>query len=191
MYEEGYHKITSTDFSEIVVEDMQLKYKNKNYSPEFKCISIFIEIDELSDARNMQNFKDETFDCVIDKGLLDSVLCGAYSKQNSRKMLKEISRVLKTKGYYICISYGDPDIRTYCFEDRQYQWAKLTHSPYKVFKPNIEQSERDIVFDDKDKEKNKDYYHYIYILQKNSDLLINPLDSQIRSTNVMLNSFNR
>lgn len=37
MYEEGYNKITSIDFSEIVVEDMQLKYKNKNYSSDFKC----------------------------------------------------------------------------------------------------------------------------------------------------------
>lgn len=36
----------------------------------------------------MRNYADETFDCVIDKGLLDSVLCGAYSKQNSKKMLK-------------------------------------------------------------------------------------------------------
>lgn len=46
------------------------------------------KIVELSDARNMRNYQDESFDCVIDKGLLDSVLCGAYSRQNSRKMLK-------------------------------------------------------------------------------------------------------
>lgn len=68
----------------------------------------------------MRSLADETFDCVIDKGLLDSVLCGAYSKQNSKKMLKEISRVLKTKGFYICISYGDPDIRNHLFEDKLY-----------------------------------------------------------------------
>lgn len=43
MYEEGYRKITSTDFSEIVVEDMQLKYKSKNYSPEFKCTHLIIK----------------------------------------------------------------------------------------------------------------------------------------------------
>lgn len=139
----------------------------------------------------MRSYADESFDCVLDKGLLDSVLCGAYSKQNSRKMLKEISRVLKTKGYYICISYGDPDIRNHLFEEKLYEWSKLTNSPYKVFKPNIEQAERDVVFDDKDREKNKDYYHYIYILQKNPDLLANPLDSQVKSSNIALNSFNR
>lgn len=139
----------------------------------------------------MHNYHDETFDCIIDKGLLDSVLCGAYSKQNSKKMLREISRVLKKKGYYICVSYGDPDIRSHYFEDKVYEWSKLTHSPYKVFKPNIEQSEKEIVFNDKEKEKNKDYYHYVYIMQKNVDLLQNPLESQAKTSNVGLSSFNR
>jgi ubiquinone/menaquinone biosynthesis C-methylase UbiE len=106
-------------------------------------------------------------------------------------MLKEISRVLKIKGFYICVSYGDPDIRNHLFEDKLYEWTKLTNSPYKVFKPNIEQTERDIVFDDKDKEKNKDYYHYVYIMQKNNDLIQNPLDSQFKSSNIALNSFSR
>jgi hypothetical protein len=44
MYEEGYRNITSTDFSEIVVEDMQLKYKNKNYTADFKCILFILKI---------------------------------------------------------------------------------------------------------------------------------------------------
>lgn len=59
---------------------MQLKYKSSNYEPSFKF--------ELADARNLKDYGDESFDCVIDKGLLDSILCGAYSKQNLKKMLK-------------------------------------------------------------------------------------------------------
>lgn len=43
------------------------------------------------------------------------IKCGTYSKQNSKKMLKQIERVLKNKGYYICITYGDPDIRNHYF----------------------------------------------------------------------------
>ena len=38
MYAEGYKNITNIDFSEIVVEDMQLKYKNCNYEKEFECM---------------------------------------------------------------------------------------------------------------------------------------------------------
>ena len=67
----------------------------------------------------------------------------------------------------------------------------MTNSPYKVFKPNIEQTERDIVFDDKEREKNKDYYHYVYIMQKNVDIMQNLLDSQVKTSNMALNSFNR
>jgi hypothetical protein len=37
MYADGYKNITSIDFSEIVVEDMQLKYKNNGYDTSFKC----------------------------------------------------------------------------------------------------------------------------------------------------------
>ena len=39
MYADGYKNITNIDFSEIVVEDMQLKYKNNGYDTSFKCIS--------------------------------------------------------------------------------------------------------------------------------------------------------
>lgn len=66
-------------------------------------------------------------------------------------MLSEISRVLKNKGFYICISYGDPDIRNHYFEGEGYRWARLPQCPYKIFKPNIDETEKKIVFNDKDK----------------------------------------
>jgi len=83
-------------------------------------------------------------------------------------MLREISRVLKNRGVYICVSYGDPDIRNHYFEDKseKYDWGKKHQWPYKIFKPTIEQAEKELVFNDKDKEKNKDYYHYVYVLGK-------------------------
>lgn len=80
-------------------------------------------------------------------------------------MLNEISRVLKNKGYYICISYGDPDIRNHYFENQSYKWGKLPQCPYKIFKPNIDEADKNIVFNE-NKEKNKYYYHYVYILEK-------------------------
>ena len=68
------------------------------------------------DVRELE-FENESFDVVIDKGLLDSILVkkliksGNYSILNSEKMLNEIYRVLRQKGIYICISYGTPKIR--------------------------------------------------------------------------------
>lgn len=37
MYKEGYRNITNVDFSEIVVDDMQTKYKKEEYNPSMTC----------------------------------------------------------------------------------------------------------------------------------------------------------
>lgn len=76
--------------------------------------------------------------------------------------------MLKNRGVYICISYGDPDIRNHYFEDKaeKYDWGRKNQWPYKIFKPTIDHTEKDVIFNDKDREKNKDYYHYVYILGK-------------------------
>ncbi|EGR29777.1 protein kinase domain protein [Ichthyophthirius multifiliis] len=68
-----------------------------------------------------QKFQDEQFDCVIDKGTLDSVLCGDYSKQNSFKMLSEITRVLNNDGVYICVTYGEEKKRQLLLENGEQQ----------------------------------------------------------------------
>jgi hypothetical protein len=75
---------------------------------------------------------------------------------------------LKPRGIYICISYGDPDIRNHYFEDKNenYSWGRKNQWPYKIFKPTIDHTEREVIFKYEDKEKNKDYYHYVYILGK-------------------------
>lgn len=54
---------------------------------------------------------DNCFNAVIDKGTLDSVLCGEGSTANVAKMCMEISRVLKPNGVYFICSYGVPDNR--------------------------------------------------------------------------------
>ena len=56
-------------------------------------------------------YKDETFDLIIDKSTIDTLLCGVHSFMMEAKILKEISRVLKTDGYYVIISYGQPENR--------------------------------------------------------------------------------
>ena len=57
------------------------------------------------------SFEDETFDLIIDKSTIDALLCGNHSFLNVAKMTKEISRVLKTGGVYLIISYGQPENR--------------------------------------------------------------------------------
>lgn len=52
---------------------------------------------------------------IIDKSTADALLCGPNPFQNVNKMLKESKRVLKKGGYYVAISYGQPDERSSVF----------------------------------------------------------------------------
>ena len=60
---------------------------------------------------DMSDFKQGEFNVVMDKGTLDSILCGDNSEPNALKMLSEIYRILTPKGIYICVTYGDEEHR--------------------------------------------------------------------------------
>jgi UDP-glucose 6-dehydrogenase len=63
------------------------------------------------DVMDMSDFKQGEFNVIVDKGTLDSVLCGDNSEPNAIKMLSEVYRVLTSNGIYICITYGDEEHR--------------------------------------------------------------------------------
>jgi ubiquinone/menaquinone biosynthesis C-methylase UbiE len=63
------------------------------------------------DVLDMSEFKTGEFNVVVDKGTLDSILCGDNSEPNALKMLAEIYRVLSPSGTYICVTYGDEERR--------------------------------------------------------------------------------
>ncbi|XP_027902473.1 EEF1A lysine methyltransferase 4 [Vigna unguiculata] len=93
----GYTDIVNIDISAVVIEAMKSKYQD---IPQLKYMKM--------DVRNMSDFESESFDAAIDKGTLDSILCGNNSRQNATKMLEEIWRVLKDKGVYVLVTYGSP-----------------------------------------------------------------------------------
>ena len=99
--EEGYEDITNIDFSHKVISVMEEKYQQKYPKMTFKVM----------DALNMKEFQTGTFNAVIDKGTLDSILCGENSAKNAKKMISEVFRVLVPGGHYICITFGDPQHR--------------------------------------------------------------------------------
>ncbi|CAK92063.1 unnamed protein product (macronuclear) [Paramecium tetraurelia] len=144
MYKEGYQWIVNLDFSKAVIEFMKEKFKS--YPAHFQFV--------LADARELP-FPNDQFDCVFDKGLLDAVLSGDYSAQNSKKVINHIYRALKKEtGVYIIISHGFPEQRLPYLSKSEYNW-KVTYS--KVYKPDVRT--KSLEFDASDLNN----YHFIYV----------------------------
>lgn len=59
----------------------------------------------------MKEFQIEEFGIIIDKGTLDSILCGENASPVADKMINEVYRILDANGVFICISYGNEDTR--------------------------------------------------------------------------------
>ena len=108
------------------------------------------------DGKKM-TYEDGSFDCIIDKACLDSILCGENSAPNSKLMLDEIYRVLSPNGVYICVSYGLPEMRNVYFN--KYDWKS---SLQKVAKPTVSVKK---VIEELEK-KEVENFHFIYILKK-------------------------
>ena len=142
--EEGYEDITNLDFSPKVISIMEEKCKAKFPKMTFKVM----------DALDMKEIQTGYYNTVIDKGTLDSVLCGDNSVANAQKMISEVFRVLAPGGHYICITYGDPEHRKKYFETQN--WGNLSSD--KIPKPSTSSNAN---VDENDKN-----FHYIYTMTK-------------------------
>jgi ubiquinone/menaquinone biosynthesis C-methylase UbiE len=115
------------------------------------------------DVMDMNEFKNGEFNVVVDKGTLDSLLCGDNSEPNAIKMLNEIHRVLTHNGVYICITYGAEESRLkyfvkYILIQKNLEWDIQVH---KVAKPSSQLAST-INADDKDPKN----FHYVFTMSK-------------------------
>ena len=147
MYEDGYKDIRNIDYSPKAIEIMSARNQDKpgltclfySYFPQkitllkYPLFSlILLLVDEVKDVLSLQSEPEGAYDAVIDKGTLDSLLCGDGSFQNVQKMITGIYQyeliaffyflfincffnssfsVLKPGGVFIEISYGSTDNR--------------------------------------------------------------------------------
>ncbi|KDP43608.1 hypothetical protein JCGZ_16895 [Jatropha curcas] len=90
MVKDGYEDITNIDISSVAIDMMRKKYE---HIPQLKYMRM--------DVRDMSFFPDDSFDSVIDKGTLDSLMCGNDAPISAAQMLGEVSRLLKPGGIHI------------------------------------------------------------------------------------------
>ena len=100
MYKSNFKNITNIDISDVVIGKMQKQF------PEMKWI--------VMDATKM-DFEDNSFDCAIDKGTLDAIMCGNDPSPPAH-MIREMHRVTKKGGHYCIITHGEPETRLDYFE---------------------------------------------------------------------------
>eukprot|EP00742_Colponemidia_sp_Colp-10_P000659 GILJ01000718.1.p1 GENE.GILJ01000718.1~~GILJ01000718.1.p1 ORF type:complete len:211 (+),score=25.02 GILJ01000718.1:72-704(+) len=150
MHDDGYQNIVNIDISRVVTKQMEEKYRDKQGMS-------YVQMD----ARSI-DYPDHSFDVVMDKGTLDSMLCGEGSTTNVQKMLSEIYRVLAPNGVYIIVSYGQPAHRLNHLDREDLLW-KVTYTT--VAKPTISTTAA-LASDDKDSPN----VHYVYRCQKKGEI---------------------
>ncbi|KAA6377030.1 MAG: putative protein kinase domain protein [Streblomastix strix] len=143
MYDDGYKTILSIDNSKNAIELLKKRIEDR------KGLQY-----EVFNALELENKGDAVFDAVIDKGTLDSLLCGEGSHINVEKMLVGISKVLKRGGVFIEISYGSRPNRLAYMDGPEFGW---TITERELPKPKI---------GDEKKEDEKQEFHYVYICKK-------------------------
>ncbi|KAM7265022.1 hypothetical protein ACFE04_002705 [Oxalis oulophora] len=111
MVKDGYEEIMNIDISTVAIDMMSKKHE---YIPQLKY--------KQMDVRDMSFFPDDSFGGIIDKGTLDSLMCGADAPLSASQMLSEVSRLLKPGGTYLLITYGDPTVRMLHLRRPVYNW---------------------------------------------------------------------
>ncbi|GAB5033170.1 protein kinase domain protein, partial [Nannochloropsis oceanica] len=152
MYQEGITNITNVDISRVVVDQMQERHRGVTSM-------VWQEMDMCA-----LDFGDASFNVVLDKGTMDSILCGKGSITNVTSMCMEVSRVLKSEGIFIIVSYGIPSNRLQYLQEERYKWRVSVHS---VPKPSVTvSSSSSSTTSDAADPTDAGSVHYIYICQK-------------------------
>jgi SAM-dependent methyltransferase len=145
--DDGYTNITGIDWSRVVID--QLKTRCEDY-PEIDLHCL-----------NMQdtNLPKDHFDCIIDKGLLDSIVCNMQSGSSVANYIKEVERLLVDDGILIIISLGAPDDRLKYIENYDIDLPNFT--PWYTDVIAMEKP-REVESEDLDPDDMHSYY-FVYI----------------------------
>mmetsp|Transcript_32162 Transcript_32162/g.49188 ORF Transcript_32162/g.49188 Transcript_32162/m.49188 type:complete len:115 (-) Transcript_32162:625-969(-) len=98
---DNYGMVYNMDISDIVLEKMKVHLNKEKFD---KCR----HLQNLSmDATNM-NFRNNSFDLVIDKGTYDALACDETDKTMIKNLTQEMVRVTRPGGAVVIITNGVP-----------------------------------------------------------------------------------
>lgn len=123
MARDGYTDILNIDYSIVVIEQLSARPQR----PE--CVY------RVEDVRALASIHDAAMGNIMDKGTLDSLLCGVCAFESVSLAVREYSRVLAPLGALLVVSYGKPSERMHHLTDPALGWDVRV---YAVSKMNIE-----------------------------------------------------
>ncbi|TEB36742.1 S-adenosyl-L-methionine-dependent methyltransferase [Coprinellus micaceus] len=108
MWEDGYHNIVNTDYSDVLIEQMKERHGELRSSMEWHEM----------DVRDLK-FDDASFDVAIDKGTMDAMMTSKgdvwdppeQAVNDCNAEVSETLRVLKPGGKFIYLTFGQPHFR--------------------------------------------------------------------------------
>lgn len=123
LHELGYPDVTSIDFSPACVEAMRSRYA---HCPQLRWA--------VMDMRSL-TFPDASFDVVLEKGTLDVLLVEEADPWHvsprgaaaMRRVLAEVSRVLRPGGRFLSITFAQPHFRAPHYAQEAFGWS-LRHA---------------------------------------------------------------
>jgi hypothetical protein len=113
LHADGYPNISCVDISSVVISQLTDRYRN------------YTEMDfSVLDVTDMpkNDPPDNCFDLIIDKALMDSLLCSEDAIRKISTMIRNMYRILKTGGTYIVVSHGTPISRLGLFTPPGVAW---------------------------------------------------------------------
>ncbi|XP_034039563.1 EEF1A lysine methyltransferase 4 [Thalassophryne amazonica] len=125
MYSAGYHSITNIDFSSVCISAMSARHSD--------CPGMSWQQMDMSQL----SFRDESFDVVLEKATLDSVMVIEKNPWNVspqttsliHQALTEVSRILKPGGRFLSITFTQPFFRKQLYARHEYNWS-IKHYSY-------------------------------------------------------------
>mmetsp|Transcript_28492 Transcript_28492/g.37261 ORF Transcript_28492/g.37261 Transcript_28492/m.37261 type:complete len:264 (-) Transcript_28492:308-1099(-) len=117
MFADGYENQVNMDTCEIVIKQQQERHPYMRW--------------EVADVTDMHMYADGEYDVVLDKSLIDTMLCYENAHNVMNKMMEEIHRVLRSGGRYLCLSLHTADsAMEYLTQD------KFSFYPHVAYLPN-------------------------------------------------------
>lgn len=101
MYDrDGFKKIIAIDFSEVCIKQMDARNATKRKE------ILFAKMD-----CSKIDFQSNSFDLVIDKGTMDTLLCENQSYFKVARYLRGVQKVLRIGATFMLVTNGDPSER--------------------------------------------------------------------------------